>query len=401
MSGSGSFGGFLARIYAFKFFDACVLIGPLYTVMFLDAGLKPVEISITLTAWSVTTFLLQAPSGLVADRAPRKWVLAAAQIARAIGFAAWAMNPHFWGFFIGLILWGVKSAFTSGTFEAMVYDELKALDRTGDYPKVIGRARAAQAIGTLAASLGAAATVGFGYDVALAASAAACGLCFLASAALPAAPRALEVEDRGYVEHLRSAVMEAGRQPTVLSILAFSAVILALGQSLSEFWPVFGAKTGMARPAIALFVGGQSVLEAFANTVAHRVYERTRRWFYAALALAGAMLALAASIFQPWCMAILIVYSAILKLTDTVFEGRLQQTVSSGNRATVGSMKTLAAQIGASSLYLTFGPIAQAIGYRVAFLACGGAGIAFGLTFLGARGLVERRLRLQRAAQAA
>ena len=141
--------GFMARIYAFKFFDGFMLIAPLYTVMFVDAGLKPMQISVVLTAWSVTTFVLQAPSGLVADRLPRKWVLAGAQVARAVGFVAWAVDPHFWGYLVGLVLWGVKSAFTSGTFEALLYDELKAQDRAGDYPRVIGRARAAQALAAL------------------------------------------------------------------------------------------------------------------------------------------------------------------------------------------------------------------------------------------------------------
>ena len=33
------------------------------------------------------------------------------------------------GFLIGMIAWGVKSALTSGIFEALLYDELAALDR--------------------------------------------------------------------------------------------------------------------------------------------------------------------------------------------------------------------------------------------------------------------------------
>jgi hypothetical protein len=67
---------FLTRIYVFKFFDAFILIVPLYTVMFVDAGLKPVEISVCLTAWSVVTFALQVPSGVIADRWSRRYILA-------------------------------------------------------------------------------------------------------------------------------------------------------------------------------------------------------------------------------------------------------------------------------------------------------------------------------------
>src|ERR1700684_453103 len=116
---------FLAAAYAFKFFDSFILIFPLYAVMFVDAGLTPVQISIVLIAWSATAFTLQIPSGVIADRWSRRHILACAQLARAAGFVVWLFYPHFWGFLVGLVLWGVKSAFTSGTFEALLYDELK------------------------------------------------------------------------------------------------------------------------------------------------------------------------------------------------------------------------------------------------------------------------------------
>src|SRR5271170_3723768 len=89
------------------------------------AGLKPVEITVCLTAWSVTNFVLQVPSGVIADRWSRRQILAWSQLVRGLGFVAWLLYPHFWGIFAGLQLWGIKSAFTSGTFEALLYDERK------------------------------------------------------------------------------------------------------------------------------------------------------------------------------------------------------------------------------------------------------------------------------------
>ena len=133
--------GFIGKIYAFKFFDSFILIFPLYAVMFVDAGLSPVEISIALLAWSATAFFMDIPAGVVADRAPRRYVLAIAQTGRAAGFVLWLIYPHFWGFLAGLVLWGFKSAFTSGTFEALIYDELAAEGRGQTYARVIGRVR--------------------------------------------------------------------------------------------------------------------------------------------------------------------------------------------------------------------------------------------------------------------
>jgi len=157
----------------------------------------------------------------------------------------------------------------------------------------------------------------------------------------------------------------------VLGIIVFGALIMALGGSLEEFWPIFGAKVGLARPLIAVFVGVQYGGEAMASLAAHRLAALGRRWFYALLIFAGGLLTLAAALFTPASMVLLGIYSALLKLTDVVFESRLQHAVASENRATIGSVKGFAAQFGVAGLYLSFGPAAQAASYRTAFLGCG------------------------------
>ena len=374
--------GFQARIGAFKFFDAFILIFPLYAVMFVDAGLSPVQISVALTAWSVTTFVLEIPAGVVADRYSRRHVLAIAQAGRAAGFLIWLVWPHFWGFLIGLVLWGGKSAFTSGTFEALLFDELKAQGREGDYTRQIGRARGVQAMGTLAAALCAAAVARFGYPTVLAASLASIAAAALAALSLPPAERALLAHGRSYLGQVREGLALAFSHKAVLRIIVFAALVIALGGALEEFWPIFGVKIGLSRPVVALFVGGQYGLEAAASLLAHRAGRLPTRAFYALFALAGTALLAAGALFAPPAMALLALYSGLLKMVDVVFEGRLQQAIPSHQRATIGSVKGFAAQIGVTSLYLGFGPLAQATSYRVAFMACGGVGAAIGLAYL-------------------
>ena len=90
-------------------------------------------------------------------------------------------------FLIGLVLWGIKSACTSGAFEALLYDELKAKDREGDYTRIYGRSRAVQAFAVVLAALGAAALARLGYSLELDASVAACVVATAAALSLPPA----------------------------------------------------------------------------------------------------------------------------------------------------------------------------------------------------------------------
>ena len=373
---------FLARVYAFSFFDKFILIFPLYTVMFVDAGMTPVEITLCLTAWSAITFVLQVPSGVIADRWSRRQILAWAQLVRGVGFGVWLLYPNLWGFLAGLLLWGVKTAFTSGTFEALLYDELKAQGRALDYTRIFGRTRAIQSGGVLLAALGAAVVARFGYGAMLVASLVSVALSFAAALSLPRAPRALAASERSYLAHLRLGLAAAFRQPAVLSILVFSAIVLALGAALEEFWPIFGAKVGLPRSIIAVFVGAQNGVEVLVSLVAYRLSGLPTRGFYALFAVGGVVLATAAGIFTPPAMLLLAIYSGLMKLVAVVFEGRLQHLIPSDQRATIGSVKGFLAQIGLIALYLGFGPLAEATSYRMAFMACGLAGITIGLGYL-------------------
>ena len=377
--------GFLVRLYAFQFFDSFILIFPLYVVMFADAGLSPMRIAIVLTAWSITAFVLNVPAGVLADRWPRRRILALAQVARASCFVVWWLVPHFWGFLVGLMLWGVKSAFTSGTFEALLYDELKATGRSTQYARVFGRTRAIRALGAILASLGAAAIAGHGYGPALIASEAAVILAAVTAATLPVAAPVLAIADRDPLGHLKRGLALALGDGRVISILAVSALILALGGALEEFWPVFGAQVGLSRPMIALFVGVQYGLEAIGSLNAHRVSRLGARWLYGVFIAAGGLLIGAAALFSAPAMALLALYSGLMRLLEVAFDGRLQSLIPSENRATIGSVKGFAGQTGITVLYLTLGPLAQATSYRLGFITFGLIGAAAG-AMLWARG---------------
>ncbi len=365
---------FLTRVYAFKAMDAFILIYPLYAVMFVDAGLTPGQIGLALAVWSVTAFVLEIPAGVIADRWSRRWVLAGAQLFRLAGYGLWLLYPHFWGFLGGFLLWGIKSAFTNGTFEALVFDALKARGREAVYTQVTGRSDAMQFVGILCASVGAAALARFGYPVLLQASLAACAICAALPLTFPKVARSQAARDLHYLAHLRLGLAQVLRAPLLLDLMAFIALALALGGALDEFWTIFASQSGLSNAAVAIFLGLMSAGQAVAAALAHRAAGWRDRRFYLLFGVCGGLLVAAAAVFQPWAVILLIAFSGGFKVIDTVFEGRLQHAIADETRATLGSVKGFAVQIAVTALYLTFGPLAQAASYRTAFLTFG-AGI--------------------------
>lgn len=353
--------------------------------MFVEHGLTPVQVSATLMAWSITGFVLQIPSGVLADRLSRRWVLCGAQLARALGFLAWIFLPNFWGYLLGLTLWGVKSAFTNGTFEALLYDELAERDRREDYARIVGRAQAAAAAAQLTASLTAAWAIRFGYTAVLVASLVATLAAAVAAALLPRARRSLSVARPHYLGHLATGFRFATGHPLIPWLIGVAAVSQAFGGGLEGFWPIFGDKAGLQASQIAIFAAAISGGQALASIVAHRLRAAPERGFHLLMVGTGLILATAAAIFQPWSVVLVVLVAGLFRVIDVNFDARLHDTIPTETRATLASVKSFAGQVTMTVMLGAFGPLAQATSYQMAFLVSGVAIGAMGLAFLCAR----------------
>lgn len=370
---------------ALRFLDTFLLIVPFYTVMFAEKGLSPAQIGFALGAWSLTGVVLEIPCGVLADRMSRRWLLAISQLLRVAGFLVWLAFPSFWGFLIGLTLWGMKSATMSGAFEAVVYDELKALGREAEYAKVFGRAKAARGAGLVAASLTAAAAAPLGYGPLIVASAisglAAAGAALL----LPAAPRAVTVVDWNYLSHLRRGAGEAWRLPGVPALIAFIAGVQAVAYATADYWQLFGRDVGLPKSAIALFIAALATAEAIGSLLSHRIRHLGSRALYGLTCLGGLSIVAAAATFQPWSVALPLVYMGLHSLVDVSADARFHHALRGETRATVASVKGFATQCANGVLILGFGLIAQASAYRMSFLAYGAGLTALGVVYAASR----------------
>ena len=101
----------MAAVAAALFTDLIPLY-PVYAVMFADptvpgAGLNPAQISALFIIWSVTSFVAEVPSGIVADRLSRRRLLMISPVITGGGFALWTFTPSFVAFAVGFVLWGV------------------------------------------------------------------------------------------------------------------------------------------------------------------------------------------------------------------------------------------------------------------------------------------------------
>ncbi len=360
--------GFLSKIYSFKFFDDLIFIYPLYAVMFLDYGLSGLQISIILAVWSITAFILEVPSGVIADKYSRKHILFFAQIARIIGYACWLVFPGFYGFLVGFIFWGIKSAFTSGTFEALVFDELKQANRDNEYTKIIGRARSLAFVATLLASLGASVAIHFGYSFVLAISLISLVVSSISIIVLPKAKRFESTHEKEYFSRMKQGFSDSVKNPLIFKLIIFISIALALGGAIDEYWSIFGEQVGLAKYAIAIFIGASSAIQAIASAIAYKFSNFSNRTFYIVFILNGILLLTASLIFKPATVLLLLIFSFLFKIIDVVFEGKIQNVIPTEQRATISSVKGFFTEIGVTAIYFGVGSLASLYSYQKSFL---------------------------------
>ena len=334
----------------------------LYDLLFADHGLSVGQISSLFVIWSVVSFVAEVPSGAWADTVSRRGLLVFASVLYTAGFTVWILMPSYAGFAAGFVLWGISGAIQSGTFEALLYDELVARGAAGDFARLLGYANSGAMVCNLLATLTAPLYILGGYPLVgwVSVGATVVHGCF--ALLLPAAPKVEEADEtleaaderRGlaarYATMLRAGLGEVTREAVVRRGVLLSAVLIAF-LAFDEYFGLLardgGTSTASVPLLVAITVSGQVVGTAFAGrTASMRAVTMGRAVALAAILLGGG--ALLGGV--PGFLALGVGYG-ILGNAMIVSEARVQDAITGPARATVTSVAGLLGEVAAVLIY--------------------------------------------------
>ena len=149
----------------FRLLFNCRFYYPVYTILFLDFGLNLTQFAALNVAWALSIVLLEVPSGALADVMGRRNLVVLSAVLMVIEMLVFASLPVggpwvFWVFLVNRVISGAAEAFASGADEALAYDSIAENERTGTWPRVMGRLSRWMALGFIVSSL----TGAFVYD---------------------------------------------------------------------------------------------------------------------------------------------------------------------------------------------------------------------------------------------
>jgi len=347
------------RLYALAFVDEFGPVYAVWTLWFNDHDVSTSQVSTAFLVWALIALVFEVPSGALADRVDRRRLLAAAFTIRAIGISLWLVWPTFTGLLVGAALWAIHDALASGTWEAMIHDELTAIGEERRYPSVMARISQFSNLGVATGTL-----VGIvllseriGIEISLA------GLGWLTVAAhagsitlVRSMPDVRWVTDVGepvtfasWFRTLRTGIAEARRAPILAKLIALGAMLEGLFL-FDEYVPLLSRARGGtdADAAVIVFVVWIALL--IGGEVAARRPDLTGRVIGVGLLVGVAVTASSLLTDPVWTLALLAVGYGIHEIAWIPTDARLQERAPATTRATVTSVRGF----GSATVSMTF-----------------------------------------------
>ncbi|RMF55903.1 MFS transporter [Candidatus Woesearchaeota archaeon] len=179
--------------------------GGVLVPFFLEWGKISFTQLMILQSWFMLwTFILEVPTGTIADYLGRKQSIILSVFVNIIAVLVYASMPNFYIFLLGEFLWAMSAALMSGADEAFVYDTLKKIDETKQSKKIFGKLESFRLAGIMfGAPIGSVIATHFGLRAPMLLFVIPLGIAFLISLTLKEPKTKQKTESKRYISILK------------------------------------------------------------------------------------------------------------------------------------------------------------------------------------------------------
>ena len=358
-----------------------------------DRGMDLLQISLLFGVYSLTTMAMELPFGGLADSIGRKPVFLTAVVASLISIVLFLSTSDFYVLALSFAFIGFGRALRSGTLDAWFVETFKATAPNVDVQPALAKAQWANAVGlAIGAVLGGllpdifgevAKSFGFSiYDVSYVASfGVMLGVFVFTMLAIVEKPRPMSATAlvHGFSNVptvVKDASILALKHPALSMLLAALAFFLMATNPVEVIWPTH-AKPMLDADYANTVIGVVTAtyffsiaFGAFLSPYISRIFKRRHAVTLAATfaCLAGVQIALALQGSIIGFLAVFVLYSIILGVSETPASSILHACVEDRQRSTMLSLRSLVQQLGAALGLVLVGSIAEIYSTPVAWI---------------------------------
>jgi MFS family permease len=143
MSKLSGVAGNIPKYYLFSFLRDFTLFSAVLVPFFTQWGnISFTQVQLLQSWFMLWVFLLEIPTGAIADYFGRKISLFLGALAMAVGVIIYGSIPNFYIFLFGEFILAISMALMSGADNALLFDSLKELGREDEIKKITGKSNA-------------------------------------------------------------------------------------------------------------------------------------------------------------------------------------------------------------------------------------------------------------------
>jgi MFS family permease len=350
------------------------MVMPVVVLFYQDNGMGMEEIFVLKAIYSVAIVSMEIPSGWMADVWGRKKTLLLGSILGSAGFLIYSFSFGFWAFVLAEIVLGFGHSFVSGADSALLFDSLKADNKTDKYVREEGRITSA---GNFAEAI--AGIVG-GFLAAISLRTPFYFQFVVAAIAIPAAFTLIEpkIQSSEHIHSIKKMVRNIRTILTTNSNLRIAILLSAVTgtATLTFAWlvqPFFKAINlpvemfGIFWTALNLTVAVSSV---FAHWVEKILGKKSTLLFIIVLLAAGYIFS--GIVISYWGLAFLFLFYLIRGIATPVLKNYINEYTESEVRATMLSVRNFVIRIAFAGIGPLLGWITDNLNLKSAFLLAGG-----------------------------
>jgi MFS family permease len=357
--------GNIPRLAVLRFLCWMHLMSAVIIPFFREWGrLSFVQIFALQTWFMLMSFLMEVPTGAVADRFGRKVSVACGGFLLGGASLLYGTLPHLGVFVLAEALFAVALALISGADEALAYDSLRAVGREGEASRVMARLEAAKLAGILAGALvGAVVASRLGVRWPMLLQAVPMAVSGLVALGLTEPPRGRREErEKGGYLRLLSGGLHHFRTAKELRALALDQVACAtVAWLVIWLYQLQLARVGVPLAAYGVVHAAMGLGQiAFLSRVAgveRAVGGKARLARLTALVPALAMLGLAATSGVAASVGLIVVAATAGLGRPPLFSGPVNRLIPSERRATVLSAVSAARTLAVAMVYPAVGAL--------------------------------------------
>lgn len=353
--------------YVYYFLNSFILDRAIWMLFLVSRGFSLTEIALIESAYHLTGFLLEVPTGYVADRFGKRISLLTAQVIGALS-SAMLIAGHGSVAVAGFMIGAVAGTFQSGATSAIVYETLKRLGREESFKRVNS-----QLSGIMLATLGLSGIAGGGlsdidwawvYGGKIALNLLTFGIVYLMVE--PPEDQGLEGESAGarysFWRQLGEGYAFARTSPAFLALCTYGAVLYAMSWSIAFYSQVLFQQFGMNNRAIGVVNGVETWLSAGIAAVAflgeRRLGKRGSIWT-AGIGFSICLLLFATSDGPTAGIAAFLLMAVFISYLEPLLEAYLNELLPTGIRATMLSVFSMMISTGMMATFSVLGYLAD------------------------------------------